>query len=159
MVKVRVVGPDDWRLFREVRLQALREAPYAFGATIDYWSGEGDTEQRWRSRLQDVPFNLIAELDGTSAGMVSARSVAADGTAELISMWVAPFARGQNVGDALIAAVIKWAVKQGASRVVLAVRESNTRATDLYRRNRFVDQGPIEDAEGGPPERRMVLVF
>ncbi len=63
---------DEWPLFRALRLEALREAPYAFGSTIDDWQGEGDTEHRWRERLSNVPFNVLAYLNSIAAGMVSA---------------------------------------------------------------------------------------
>ena len=62
---------DEWRLFRELRLEALREAPYAFGSTLESWQGDGDTEERWRDRLNNVPFNVIAYLEGVPAGIVS----------------------------------------------------------------------------------------
>lgn len=48
------VSPDSWRMWRELRLAALAEAPNAFGSTLAEWSGAGDTEQRWRARLEDV---------------------------------------------------------------------------------------------------------
>jgi ribosomal protein S18 acetylase RimI-like enzyme len=159
MLTLRVVRSDDWRLWRDVRLAALRDAPYAFSAKLEYWEGEGNTEQRWRSRLIDVPLNVVAQLDGTPAGMVSATNPNANGAIELISMWVAPFARGRAVGDALVAAVLQWAKEQRASRVDLAVMENNERATQLYRRHRFVDDGRIENTAHGSPERRMTFVF
>ncbi len=78
-------------------------------------------------------------------------------TAELISMWVAPFARGHGVGDALIQAVVSWAKRQHASRVALAVRTDNERAIALYARHGFFDSGPDPDlADGRPPERLMI---
>lgn len=137
-------------------MEALREAPYAFGLKLSDWQGSGDTEARWRERFTDVPLNVIALLDGKPAGMVGA--LVADGnTVELISMWVAPFARGRGVGDALIQAIVSWAEKQHADRLVLSVRNDNGRAIALYARHGFIDAGPDPTiAAGEPPERLMI---
>jgi ribosomal protein S18 acetylase RimI-like enzyme len=151
-----VLTPEHWRSFRKLRREALRDAPDAFSATLAQWSGEGDREERWRARLTEVPFNVIAELDGEAAGMVSGTHPDADRFVLLISMWVAPFARGRGVGDALVDAVLTWAKQRGAAGVTLAVRVANPRAITLYRRKRFVDEGPIErDSPGAPLEHRM----
>ncbi len=98
---------------------------------------------RWHARLSMVPFNVVADFNGTAAGMVSATAPNEDRTIELISMWVAPFARGHGVGDSLVTAVIEWARGQRAARIALAVVESNERAVALYRRHRFVDAGAV----------------
>ncbi len=156
-IDVRVIGADDWRLWRDLRLEALREAPYAFSSTLAEWQGEGDTEMRWRARLSTVPFNVVAHLNGKAAGIVSGTAANQDGTSELISMWVAPFARGRGVGDSLVAAVVQWARRQQAAKIALAVVESNEHARVLYRRHGFVDAGTIDCTGGGPPERQMVL--
>jgi len=142
-INVRRIGIDDWRLWRKLRLDALAEAPYAFGSTLADWQGKGDTEIRWRGRLADVPLNIIAEWRKTSAGMASSTAPNAEGSVELLSMWVAPFARGRGVGDLLVNAVMEWAREQQASKVVLAVFEGNERALALYRRHGFVDAGAI----------------
>lgn len=138
-------------------MEALREAPYAFGLKLSDWQGPGDTEARWRERFTTVPLNVIALLNGKPAGIVGA--LVADGnTVELISMWVAPFARGRGVGDALIQAIISWAEKQHANRLVLSVRNDNGRAIALYARHGFIDAGPDPTiADGEPPERLMIV--
>ena len=153
-VGLRRVRAEDWLEWRELRLQALAEAPYAFGSRLEEWKGAGDRELRWRDRLTSVPFNIIAELGGMGAGMASGTARDLDETVELISMWVAPFARGRGVGDALVAAVVDWARDQGALRMALGVMEGNDRAVALYRRHGFWDAGAI--VSGGAPERRMV---
>lgn len=154
-IHLRPIGTDDWPLWRELRLQALQEAPYAFGSKLAEWQGQGDTEQRWRNRLASVPLNLIAELNGTAAGMVSATSRAEDGSVELISMWVAPFARACGIGNRLVSAVVEWARQQGASTVLLAVVVTNEHAIALYRRNNFVDAGLMDCSGSDTPERQM----
>ena len=156
-VEIRVIGVDEWPLWRNLRLQALGEAPYAFSSTLAEWQGKGDTETRWRDRLSTVHFNVLAYLNGKAAGMVSATAANQDGTIELISLWVAPFARGHGIGDSLVAVVIEWARRQRASKLTLAVVESNRHADALYRRHRFVDAGAIDCTGSGiASERQMV---
>lgn len=138
-----------------MRLRALAEAPYAFGSTLAGWSGLNDREARWRQRLADVEFNVLADLGGGPVGMVSATATG-QGEAELISMWVAPEARGRGVGDALVQAVVGWATEVGARRLVLGVRQANAQAIALYRRHGFDDLGLYGDPTApGPPERCM----
>jgi len=156
LINLRTIGEDDWQLWRHLRVEALQEAPYAFGSTLDEWQGQGDTELRCRQRLQDVPLNIIAHLDKTPAGMVSAPPSQSDQIVELISMWVAPFARGHGVGDALVEAVIGWARRRRARRLILDVTDDNEHATALYRRHGFTDEGFIEGSQrGSQVERRM----
>lgn len=107
--------------------------------------------------MQRTPLNLIGYLGGTPAGMVSATSPDSEGTVELISMWVAPFARGLGLGDALVAAVIRWASSERAQRVVLCVVDANIHATALYARHGFEEDGFVADASSETGvERRMV---
>jgi GNAT superfamily N-acetyltransferase len=109
VIELRVLTPDDWQVWRQLRLAALAEAPDVFGSRLADWQGEGDREERWRARL-GIPgsFNVVAVLDGQPAGMAS--GVPTGGSAaELISMWVSPAARGHGVGDQLVRAVERWA--------------------------------------------------
>jgi ribosomal protein S18 acetylase RimI-like enzyme len=150
MIEVRRVYAGDWRQWREMRLQALKDAPYAFATLLEQWQGDGDLEQRWRARLDDVELNLIAYLDQEPAGMVSG-SISTE-ELELISMWVAPFARGRAVGDALIEAVIDYAGTVDPSDIRLSVMVGNDRAIALYGRHGFVDAGE-NTRDVGPGER------
>lgn len=153
-VDLQLLAPDDWRAWRDLRLRALEEAPYAFTSTLAEWSGEGDTEVRWRDRLSSVPANFVAWFGGSPAGMASATSPD-DGEVELISMWVAPEARRSGVATALIDAIVAWALSKGATLVALDVREDNIGAIDLYRACGFVDVGVSQNSEHDAPERRM----
>jgi ribosomal protein S18 acetylase RimI-like enzyme len=157
-IDLRALAPDDWVLWRVLRRRALAEAPYAFGSTLAEWSGDGDTEGRWRDRLSSVPLNLVASTGDSAVGMASATSPD-NKEIEVISMWVAPEARRIGVGTALIAAIVSWALDQDVVRVVLDVREGNSSAIDLYRRCRFADVGQSPNSDRDAPERRMVRVL
>ncbi len=133
-----MLSEDDWGVWRELRLAALAEAPYAFGSTLADWSGDGDQEGRWRARLSmRGSHNLVALLDGTPMGMASGVPGSGEGTAELVSMWVSPAARGRGVADSLVEAVAAWALERGSHTLELAVMPGNSRAIALYRRLGF----------------------
>ena len=148
----RHLTPDDWPLWRRLRLAALAEAPEAFGSTYDDWA-DAD-ESRWRDRLETVALHVVVEVDGVPAGMVSGAVPADDrGGVELISMWVDPAHRGAGVGDAAVTAVLDWAAADHPGAAVrLSVRTVNEAATRLYARHGFVDVNPPPD---DPRERLM----
>ena len=151
-ITVREVGPDDWRTWRALRLASLAEAPDAFHSRLEDWLGAG--EHVWRERLAAPGRYLVADQDGRPCGQVVAVPPDQDGTADLISLWVAPNARGSGAADALVAAVLDRAGAWGATRLALHVVVGNERATALYRRLGFVDLGPVECADG-VTEHRM----
>ncbi|SCF47284.1 GNAT family N-acetyltransferase [Micromonospora mirobrigensis] len=147
MIELRELTPQDWALWRELRLAALAESPHAFGSRLADWRDAGD--DRWRARLALVgSVNLVALLDGVPVGMASGVPGDGDRTVELISMWVAPAGRGRGVGDALVNAVESGARRASATTVELAVRVANAPAIALYARHGFTDTGrtPADDA-------------
>jgi len=145
MIELRVLTPDDWRTWRALRLAALAEAPEAFGSQLADWQGQGDREERWRARLS-IPgsYNVVAVLDGQPAGMGSG-VLEGEGTAELISMWVCPQARGKGIGDRLIAAVERWARQAGMTTLRLSVADDNEPAAALYQRHGLRLTGELGD--------------
>ena len=152
VIEAEPVGSDDWPLWRKLRRAALADAPGAFGSTLSGWSGAGDTEPRWRARLADVPYNVILRLVQKPVGMVSATAPDPEGAIELMSLWVAPEARGQGVGDAAVDQVTTWAARHPGSYLHLSVKVGNEPAIRLYRRHGFVDAG-VSPQE--PDERIM----
>ncbi|MDL9938906.1 GNAT family N-acetyltransferase [Gordonia sp. ABSL1-1] len=148
-VTARVLTVDEWPIWRELRLQALADAPEAFGSTLAEWTGSGDSPDRWRNRLRSVPRNVVLYTGGRPVGMVGGQ-ILGDGMVELISLWVAPCARGRGIGDAAIEHIVGWA--NGAD-VSLSVRQDNLRAQKLYARHGFVHEGLSPD---DPSELRFI---
>jgi len=136
VIAIASVVPDDWARWREIRLAALAEAPYAFGSTYVSW--QGAAEARWRKRLTEVAYNVLAMDGDRDVGMVSGVD---EDPVELISLWVAPDVRGRGVGDALIASVLAWAAPRATQ---LRVYPHNQQAVALYTRHGFVPIGVDE---------------
>lgn len=126
---IRVVTPDDWAEWRDLRLEALRDAPRAFGATLADW--EDAPEERWRARLEGT-YNVVADLGERPVGM--ATGFPRGDTVELGTLWVAPPARRCGVGTALVRAILASAKGE---QVILQVAEDNVAAVALYRRLGF----------------------
>jgi GNAT superfamily N-acetyltransferase len=121
------------------------------GTSLSDWQGESDRESCWRNRLDDVPFNVVAAVDGCPVGQVSGTDLDDRLSVELISMWAAPISRGTGIGEALIDAVVGWA--EGIGRDAFRSR-SRTRTTcdRALRASGFVDRGVSADT---PDERTM----
>ena len=151
-LQLRRLSTDDWAAFAALRLAALTEAPDAFGSTLAEWRDA--SEQRWRNRVAVAPLNLVASLDGSDVGMLSGIEEI-PGTVEVISVWVAPGARGQGVGDAMLEALLAWADDRDAQRVVLTVTEDNAAAQRLYGRQGFVATGEVKQGRDGVQELWM----
>jgi GNAT superfamily N-acetyltransferase len=154
VIELHVLTPDDWTAWRDLRLAALADAPYAFASQLSDWQGVG--EERWRARLK-VPgsHNIVAVLDDQRVGMASGMPTAEAGVVELTSMWVSPTARGRGVGDHLVSAVELWARRSGVSVLKLGVLPGNEFAADLYHRNGFVETGEMGGSDAARRERLM----
>jgi GNAT superfamily N-acetyltransferase len=137
MVVVRETVAGDWQALRDIRLEALRDAPAAFGSTYEREVLRGEARWRdWISRggtfLAYLPDLSASEPAGLIGGYREDRA-----TVELVSMYVRPGARGCGVGEALVATVIDWATERQATTVHLWVTETNAPARALYERCGF----------------------
>ncbi len=139
-VVIRRLAPAQWQVYRQVRLAALGEAPFAFSSTLD--RELGFDEQVWRQRIGSAA-TFLAWLDGQPAGTATGRvddpddEFAVPGAWQLVGMWVDPAARGTGVADKLVTAVAEHARTEGAATVVLWVTVVNHRARAFYRRMGF----------------------
>ena len=134
MVLVRATTTTDWQALREIRLQALLDAPDAFASTHAREAAFGENE--WRERAsRDGSF--IAFLPEVCPAGLGGGYLAEPEVVELIGMFIRPQARGRGVGRAVIDAIAEWARQQGASTVHLWVTETNKHARLLYERCGF----------------------
>ena len=140
--------PGEGRRLRAVRLRALADAPDAFATTLELARAWGP--ERWEAQVEQLPTFVWREEDA-DVGMV--RCAPHDGNPEagyLISMWVAPEARGRGIGAALVGQVVAWARERGLWRLLLDVGVHNPAARRLYERQGFVATG----ATGALPSPR-----
>lgn len=143
-VRVRRIRPHEGSLLRAARLAALADAPLAFASTFDEESRrpDGAWELDAAARSQGRTSATFLAEDGGTLGLVGAyRDDEDQETVELVSMWVAPEARGRGVGALLVERVLEWARAGGATCVGLWVTRGNDPAIALYRAAGFVPTG------------------
>jgi GNAT superfamily N-acetyltransferase len=157
MVAVRAPRPDEWELWKELRLRALRDTPLAFLETIE--RAEAHPDAVWISRVapSEVRDAVVAVADdGTWVGqMVLLRDPPPP---TLVGVFVDPRHRGDGTARLLLEALVGRARATGASAMRLQVGETNDRARRFYERMGFVATGDVELFPGHPtPEHEMVL--
>lgn len=162
MLLVRSISPDEWRTWKNLRLEALADSPDAFGETLEQALERSDAE--WAefaagSSLPDRAF-FVAENAGNPVGMAIIRGSEGDSArAHIFAMWVAPTARGIGAGRKLLDAAMAWGRHHGFDELVLQVTEGNDRAKRLYETAGFVDTGRREPLRPGTAMMTAVMVF
>ncbi len=139
---MRRIGPDDWRLWRDVRLTALADAPEAFCSTLE--REQAYDEERWREWAAGPGIKVVA-FDGERPVGVAGGDLREDEDAELFGMWVASAARGSGLAGRLVREVMAWAAEHGRKELRLWVADDNARATRLYEKLGFA----MVDGQGG----------
>lgn len=160
VVQVRRLDASEWPRYREIRLAALRDSPDAFGST---WAAESRRpDEHWqqtalrRSGGDDEVVFVAADDADAWVGLVGAYRPGEMGAdVDLVSMWVAPAARGAGVGHLLVRAVVEWAVCGGASTVGLWVTRGNQPATALYASEGFRPTGDVQPLPSNPGKDEM----
>jgi len=144
--EIRRVQAGEWAAYRQVRLAALAEAPYAFSSTLEGESAKDDAY--WQDRAAHGIPMFIAWQDGEPAGLAGAFVIPDDELPpgvprawHLVSMWVSPAQRGNGLADRLVQAVAGAARADGATRLLLWVTDVNERARAFYGRLGFRPTG------------------
>lgn len=159
--RVRLADAADREVVRTLRLRSLKESPWAFGST---YGGVLEAERKnvgyWDGFLAVGPCFLVMP-DGADGllGLCRLMNVGpgpAGGPPTIISVWVAPEARGTGAGRALIEACIDWVGEHLPGEALqLDVMETNALARRLYERCGFEVVGPNpEDPDELVMERR-----
>jgi GNAT superfamily N-acetyltransferase len=144
-MQIRTLAPHEVDLHRDIRLQALRDAPDAFGTIaseaeaqpLSYWE---DLTRSVTEPGRHVMF-LACEGDtvlGSAYGLLDPDQREAG---RVGGMWVTPAARRLGVGRALLQAVMAWARGRRLKRLGLWAPAHSPAAVALYQQAGFRETG------------------
>jgi len=152
---IEQLRPGEGPRLRAIRLRALADVPEAFATT--FAESEGRPAEAWEAQIHELPTFVWREGDA-DLGLVRGAPRDGDPTSGyLISLWVAPEARGRGVGAALVSEVVAWARGRGLRRLYLDVGLHKAAARRLYERTGFVATGATAQTPACVREMEMAM--
>ena len=153
MITIRRLQVGEGELFKQIRLRALQEAPYAFPATYAAAierSPESWREQADRSAQGADRATFIAFSDELPVGMAALyREEDQFDVGELLQVWVSPEYRGTRVIWDLMDEIFRWARENGFRRIIAGVTKGNDRAVKFYMNYGFSMTAERSPSAGG----------
>jgi len=142
---IRNATSSDVDSFRELRLEALKNHPTAFGA--DFEESAARPNEHWQERLKidkDHEALFFAESEGQLIGMTgifrgSSKKSHHDST--IWGVYISPNWRGKHISESLVRSCLSWAKGQSVVIVKLAVVMTNQPAIRCYERCGFTIYG------------------
>ncbi|WP_199624784.1 GNAT family N-acetyltransferase [Paenibacillus alkalitolerans] len=142
MITIRKITTNEVDVYWELRLEALRTSPEAFGGT--YEEVVDTPIDAVRSRIGSTNDNYILGAFSESnkivgmLGFKREQSIKTRHKGFIWGMYVTPSYRKQGVGKSLLNEVLKRSKKlQGLEQITLCVVTSNNHARELYIKSGF----------------------
>ncbi|HYD19601.1 MAG TPA: GNAT family protein [Patescibacteria group bacterium] len=139
MPVVRLFTPDEWPLYKAVRLRALQTDPKVFGS--NYAREVPRPDEEWQRALTRADMGVFGIFEGDAViGMTGIVIDAEDpSTAKLWGSWLAPEWRGRGISADMYRARIGWAeAHPTARRIIVSHRESNLASKHANQKHGFV---------------------
>jgi GNAT superfamily N-acetyltransferase len=159
---VRRISADQGETYRELRTASLREAPYAFGETLEEaLSADAATFDVTAARhaVSDVSTSFILYTEGHPAGLIRAFFDDTPQRYAFVSdLWVAPAVRHLRGGELLVNTASEWLAEQGAQEVHAWVADANRNAMRFYGWLGFGPTGEQAPIGRAPSEWQTLLV-
>jgi GNAT superfamily N-acetyltransferase len=137
-VRVEVSTDADWRVWRDLRLEALADTPIGFAEL--HADAVLRSDEEWEDRINHPPspgMRVIAYDDDRPVGMAGG-FVNDEGVPILFGVYVQPASRGGAVLAALVEVVAGWAAPEP---LTLSVHVDNVRARRAYEKLGFALTG------------------
>jgi ribosomal protein S18 acetylase RimI-like enzyme len=136
VITIRRLQPGEVNLFRQLRLTALQDAPYAFPTT--YETALERSDGSWREQAEHTAqgsdrATFIAFSDELPIGMAALyREKDKADVGELLQVWLRPEFRGTRVVWSLMDEIFKWAGENNFRSIIAGVTKGNARAVQFY---------------------------
>ncbi len=142
---IKKLGKNDWREWREIRLEALKKSPDSFLSSFE--EEDKTPDNMWVEQLENslkFGYFINDEIVGCS-GLLIEKAAKISHTATLFGMYVKDGVRGSGVGLALVNFVKDYAKKNHVKHLYLGCNAQNLGAVKLYKKCGFKVYGTRPD--------------
>lgn len=138
-MRVKRLTEDDWRQLARIRLRSMTEDHPVLGSVA---REQGFKEGHWRMRLRGGAW-YVATHKRRTVGLVSVLQEPGSPAEErhVMGLWVAPEARGQGAGEALLEAAAQHATDDGALRLTIWLLDGDDIVERVLRASGFLPSG------------------
>ncbi len=137
---IRKLNLEDVEAYKAIRLEALQNAPHAFGSSVE--EEKKDPERFFKNRILETPIlGLLIEekLEGI-AGYALHKAIKRQHIASIWGIYVRPEFRGRKISKRLIEQILSK-LPESIEQIYINVESSNTVAKTLYESLGFEEYG------------------
>ena len=139
-IKIEKASATEAERLKSLRLAALKDAPYAYGAVY-----EVDKEKPisfWQQTLVNSNW-FFTSIDGVDIGLIGVEKAAKDRGSDcwISGWWIAQSFRGQGVAALMLSAIDKFCIENRWLKQGLGVWPENKRAIAAYLKLGFIAGG------------------
>lgn len=139
-MKIKILEEDDWKSFKNIRLEALQNSPVNFGSSFEIESGWDET--KFKQIISDnlIFGTFINEEIIASAAVSSNPKPRRIHIGEIWAVYTNPEYRGRKIIVNLLAELIKYS-KDYYLQLKLSVNTDNKYALKAYQSLGFIEYG------------------
>ncbi len=139
MISIRKLEDFRWMEYRDLRLEALKNEPIAFGSS--YEDEKDYTEDTWKAMLKNVIFALIDDKPVGMIVLVISLKPKVKHIANIFGIYVKKRYRQKGLGKLLLDAAISISKEKKLEKIKLGVNPEQEAAVSLYKKYGFVEVG------------------
>lgn len=143
VVETRWLTPDDWKIYRDLRLEAIKEEPYAFGTS--FGEEKDHPEKIWRERVENTLFAFYGGQPVGLIGHIRQARIKQRHIVHIVGFFVKDEFKGLGIGEMLLRDLIeKISTYPDVTKISLGVVSTQKRAMKLYRKYGFEVVGVLK---------------
>lgn len=158
---IRRTQKNDAQIIRDLRIAALTDAPYAFGAKLEDVLKEPSEKfavDAARHSESDTSASFIAFSEAEPIGTIGAFFEQPSHRAFICSLWVKGSFRGGAISQKLLQIAIDWLSERGATECYAWVSDLNKRAIGFYIKHQFLNSGSFQPLPSNPEHLEHLYV-
>ncbi len=166
VITVKTAGPEDWRDYKEIWLEAVEKNPEAFSIDADPEDVRRETYRRdkhWKAHLKDpnaITLLLKDNKDTKGLAMAIDKSEIQRGLWRIRHVYISPAIRGQHAGEKLMVEILEKIKERGGKQASLNVMDNPEQipALKLYEKLGFENKGKYEEVIHGKKKGRYDML-